>query len=83
MLLSIRPECVRLSATRPSDAAFRVTAVKSSYLGELCEHELSHAGLTLRAYELNPQSIRHHGGGELWAEVSPSDVVLLEPEPAA
>jgi hypothetical protein len=71
---------VRLSVTRPSDRAFRVTAVKSSYLGELCEHELSHAGLTLRAYELNPQSPRNEGGSELWAEVSPSDVVLLEPE---
>jgi len=80
VLLSIRPECVRLNVTRPGDSAFRVAAVKSSYLGELCEHELSHAGLTLRAYELNPQSLRSHGGSELWAEVSPSDVVLLEPE---
>lgn len=83
VLLSIRPECVRVSVTRPSDAAFRVTAVKSNYLGELCEHELSHAGLTLRAYELNPQSVRSHDGSELWAEVSPSDVVLLELEPPA
>jgi iron(III) transport system ATP-binding protein len=83
VLLSIRPECVRLSVTRPSDAAFQVLAVKSSYLGELCEHELSHAGVTLRAYELNPHSLHSHGKSQLWAEVSPSDVVLLEPEQAA
>jgi iron(III) transport system ATP-binding protein len=83
VLLSIRPECVRLSATRPSDTAFRVSAVKSSYLGELCEHELSHADVTLRAYELNPQSLHRHANAELWAEVSPGDVVLLEPERAA
>jgi len=83
VLLSIRPECVRIGATRTSDAAFAVSAVRSSYLGELCEHELSHAGVKLRAYELNPQSLRRPEGSELWAEVSPGDVVLLEPEPSA
>ena len=79
VLLSIRPECVRLSATRSSADAFQVSATCTNYLGELCEHELSHQGLTLRAYELNPRSLSH-GTGELWAEVSPADVVLLEPE---
>ncbi len=84
VLLSIRPECVRLSRTRASDAAFKVTAVQSSYLGELCEHELSYQGLTLRAYELNPQSPRAHtAGSELWADVNACDVVLLEPETTA
>ena len=84
VLLSIRPECVRLSATPRGDAGFKVSAVQSSYLGELCEHELAHAGLTLRAYELNPQYARTHSAGtELWADVSPSDVVLLEPETTA
>jgi iron(III) transport system ATP-binding protein len=80
VLLSIRPECVRLAATRPSSAAFPVESVKSSYLGELCEHELSRFGLTLRAYELNPQSPRIPPGTQLWAEVDPGDVVLLELE---
>jgi iron(III) transport system ATP-binding protein len=79
VLLSIRPECVRLSATPPSPDAFQVSATCTNYLGELCEHELSHQGVTLRAYELNPRSLSH-GTGELWAEVSPADVVLLEPE---
>ena len=83
VLLSIRPECIRLSATRRSEAAFQVSAVSSGYLGELCEHELSHADVTLRAYELNPQSLRGPGGSQLWAEVSPGDVVVLEPEPPA
>jgi iron(III) transport system ATP-binding protein len=79
VLLSIRPECVRLSATPSSPDAFQVSATCTNYLGELCEHELSHQGVTLRAYELNPRSLSH-GTGELWAEVSPADVVLLEPE---
>jgi iron(III) transport system ATP-binding protein len=84
VLLSIRPECVKLSATREGENDFSVTAMQTSYLGELCEHQLSHRGLTLRAYELNPLSPDAHGSGpELWARVSPNDVVLLEPEHAA
>jgi iron(III) transport system ATP-binding protein len=84
VLLSIRPECVRLSTTPRGDPGFKVHAVHTSYLGELCEHELAHAGLKLRAYELNPQHARTHSAGtELWAEVSPGDVVLLEPETTA
>lgn len=81
VLLSIRPECIRLSANKNSDADFQVSTVKSSYLGEICEHELAHEGITLRAYELNPHSPHRHGAGsELWAQVSPGDVVVLEPE---
>jgi hypothetical protein len=75
---------VRLGATRQSESDFSVTTTASSYLGELCEYQLSHQGLTLRAYELNPLSPDVHGAGrELWASVSPGDVVLLEPEQAA
>jgi len=84
VLLSIRPECVRLSSQRDAASWFEVAAVHSSYLGELCEHTLACHGLTLRAYELNPQSPRAHDTGrQLWADVSPHDVVLLEPERVA
>jgi iron(III) transport system ATP-binding protein len=84
VLLSIRPECVQLSATRTSERDFSVTAVSSSYLGELCEHQLAYGDLKLRAYELNPLHAHTHSEGpELWASVSPGDVVLLEPEHAA
>jgi len=81
VLLSIRPECIRLSSARPSDDAFPVLALRSSYLGELCEHEVTYQDITLRAYELNPHSPSQHGpGSELWAWISASDVVLLEPD---
>jgi iron(III) transport system ATP-binding protein len=81
VLLSIRPECIRLSTSRSSDAAFPVKLLRSSYLGELSEHEVSHEGLRLRAYELNPRSRdQHPENAPLWAEVSPSDVVLLAPD---
>lgn len=84
VLLSIRPECLQLSEARPSDSGFQVRTVKSNYLGEICEHELSCQGLSLRAYELNPQSPHApHAGSERWVQVRPSDVVLLESEPAA
>lgn len=81
VLLSIRPEAIHLSAERTRPDAFLVRAERSSYLGELCEHELTHRGVTLRAYELNPHQPDHHGAGDdLWASIRPVDVVLLEPE---
>jgi iron(III) transport system ATP-binding protein len=84
VLLSIRPECIRLTDARGSEAAFAVKVLSNSYLGELCEHEVSHAELRLRSYELNPRSRNHYGENtQLWAEVSPSDVVVLAPDPEA
>lgn len=80
-LLSIRPECIRLSVSRQSELGFPVRARASSYLGELCEHEVAHHELILRAYELNPARRDEHAQDtELWAEVNPSDVVLLAPD---
>jgi iron(III) transport system ATP-binding protein len=80
VLLSIRPEAIRLSATPDGEGAFAVHAERSSYLGELCEHEIAHGSLTLRAYELNPHLPDRHGAGSaLWASIRPADVVLLEP----
>jgi ABC-type Fe3+/spermidine/putrescine transport system ATPase subunit len=84
VLLSIRPECVRLSEHGSEPAQFRVQALSSAYLGELCEHELAHGDVTLRAYELNPSSPNARApGSELWASVSPEDVVLLDRDKSA
>jgi iron(III) transport system ATP-binding protein len=80
VLLSVRPECITLS-TIQAPGAFSVSLVSSSYLGELSEHVVSSQGVTLRAYELNPRSpVEHPSGMELWAEIRPSDVVLLDPD---
>jgi iron(III) transport system ATP-binding protein len=84
VLVSIRPECIRLSSAQRAATDFRVRVEHSSYLGELCEHNLTYGELRLRSYELNPHSADKHGeGDELWAQVSPRDVVLLEPEKVA
>jgi iron(III) transport system ATP-binding protein len=83
VLVSIRPECVRLS-TAQTAGAFSVAVQSSSYLGELSEHLVSGHGLMLRAYELNPSAPAEHGTGtELWASLNPADVVLLEPDRGA
>jgi iron(III) transport system ATP-binding protein len=83
VLVSIRPECVRLSTERTA-AAFSMAVQSSSYLGELSEHLVSGHGITLRAYELNPSAPAEHcAGTELWASLSPADVVLLEPDRSA
>ncbi|HKY36834.1 MAG TPA: ABC transporter ATP-binding protein [Polyangiaceae bacterium] len=79
VLISVRPECLLLSESGSEPSHFRVKTLRSSYLGELCEHELSHGDVTLRAYELNPKSAAARASGsELWASVSPEDVVLLD-----
>jgi iron(III) transport system ATP-binding protein len=84
VLLSIRPECIRLSDSSSLPSGFPVEVLRTSYLGELCEHELSHQGVLLRAYELNPSSpAARSPGTELWATVSPEDVVLLDREAIA
>ncbi len=71
VLLSIRPECVQLSAQREADS-FNVRLQSSSYLGELSEHVVSGSGVTLRAYELNPSSpTQHPSGTELWGAPEP------------
>jgi iron(III) transport system ATP-binding protein len=83
VLISIRPECVRLT-TAGEPGAFAMTLQSSSYLGELCEHLLTGHGITLRAYELNPSAAAEHAvGSQLWARLSPADVVLLEPDRSA
>ncbi len=83
VLLSIRPECVRLEAEPGAGISLRVRVEQNSYLGELCEHELSYAGGRLRSYELNPPRADSFAPGqELWACVSPTDVVVLEPDSA-
>jgi iron(III) transport system ATP-binding protein len=84
VLLSIRPECVRLEPEPGADISLRVRVEKNSYLGELCEHELSHADGRLRSYELNPPRADSFApGSELWARVNPADVVVLEPDDVA
>jgi iron(III) transport system ATP-binding protein len=83
VLLSIRPECVRLETEPGAGISLRVRVEKNSYLGELCEHEVSYADGRLRSYELNPPHAEGFPRGcELWARVSPADVVVLEPDDA-
>lgn len=79
LLLSIRPECVRLCATPGEPGAFSARVQHTSYLGEVSEHLLVAGGVQLRAYELNPSSpAQHPPGTELSVRIDPADVVLLD-----
>jgi iron(III) transport system ATP-binding protein len=81
VLLSIRPECLRVSSERPGPHAFAAKLESTSYLGELCELRLACGTLELRAYQLNPLHPEPFTPGhELWVEVQPSDVVVLPPD---
>jgi iron(III) transport system ATP-binding protein len=84
VLLSIRPECLRVSPERSGPDAFAAKLQRSSYLGELTELALTYGSLSLRAYELNPLLPEPFSEGhELWVEVRPSDVVVLPPDQAS
>jgi len=77
VLLSIRPECIRLSKEPSPVNSFVVHVNSTSFLGEYCHHELGHGEHSLIAFELNGRPRDRPAGSQSWATVSPDDVVVL------
>jgi iron(III) transport system ATP-binding protein len=76
--ISIRPECLRLA--RGGEASLntlRGRVERVTYLGELAEHRVRVADMTLALFELNA---RAEPRDEVVASVDPADVVLLPRE---
>jgi iron(III) transport system ATP-binding protein len=71
--ISIRPECLR-PAKGGAVNALRGRRERSTYLGELCEHQLRVGDVTLTVFELDG---RADGVEELAVAVDPAEVVLL------
>jgi iron(III) transport system ATP-binding protein len=81
--ISIRPECLRATAT-PAPAAANVLRGEvrddgSLYLGEIAERKLSIGGASITRFELNPTAAAVEAATATF-EVSPDDVVLLPTE---
>ncbi|HWJ56880.1 MAG TPA: ABC transporter ATP-binding protein [Vicinamibacterales bacterium] len=76
--VSIRPECVRATASPASPNVLRgaVRADGSLYLGEIAERRLRVGGTDLTSYELNPTAATV-AADDATFEVAPGDVVLL------
>jgi len=76
-LLSIRPESWQLSTTAPKGNTVAGRIEHCTYLGETAQYRFASAGRTLKIYELNPRFVDHDGDREVFASVSPDDVVVL------
>lgn len=78
VVLSIRPECVQITAHPVEENGFGGSIGSAVYLGEVAQYEfLSTDGTALRAFELNPRHIGSQSKEKLHAYVDPDDVVVL------
>lgn len=79
-ILSIRPEALSLSESRPAANAIAGQISESIYLGEIAQYALQpDAGDAVRIAELNPSQPRLADGAALYASANSEDVVLIRP----
>ena len=88
VLISIRPECLRATASPVGPNVLRAELHEdgslggSLYLGEIAERKLRVGGASLTSYELNPAAAAATATAVTY-EVAPADVVLLPADGAA
>jgi iron(III) transport system ATP-binding protein len=76
-VISIRPESWQLSTTAPNGNMVAGRIEDCMYLGETAQYRFAAAGGVLKIYELNPRFVGHGSDREVFASVSPNDVVVL------
>ncbi|EDY16783.1 ABC transporter-related protein [Chthoniobacter flavus Ellin428] len=76
-VISIRPESWQLSTTAPKSNTVAGRIEDCMYLGETAQYRFTAAGGALKIYELNPRFVGHGSDREVFASVSPDDVVVL------
>jgi iron(III) transport system ATP-binding protein len=76
-VLSIRPESWQLTTTAPTNNGVAGRIQDCVYLGEMAQYQFAAAHSTLKIYELNPRFVDHGSDREVYASVSPDDVVVL------
>jgi iron(III) transport system ATP-binding protein len=75
--LSIRPESWRIeSESRPMNSTHGMIG-ESVYLGEVAQYQFVVGPTKLKIFEMNPRGSNRPGAGEIFASVSPEDVVIL------
>lgn len=75
--LSIRPECIRLEETPIDQNCFMGDIGKAVYYGEVAHYKIKSQGNSLKVSELNPSHLNRSQQHDLYAWVSPEDVVIL------
>jgi len=76
--VSIRPECLTISAARPAGNSVAGRIGQSVYLGENAQYDFVSGGTSLKILELNPRFVDRSATEEFHAGVSPEDVVVLK-----
>ena len=77
VMLSIRPECWKLSPVSAEPNSVRGRIGEAIYLGEVAQYAFVAGGLELKIFELNPRFVGAAVRGELFASAAPEDVVVL------
>ncbi|MFO0961425.1 MAG: ABC transporter ATP-binding protein [Phycisphaerales bacterium] len=82
-LVSVRPESLRMApaaSVAPDAPALRGSVVESVYLGEVAQHRVECAGVSVKVFELNPRSASRRGES-VALTVDPAQVVILDAAP--
>ena len=77
IVLSIRPEALRLSTAAAPVNSFAGSIQERTYLGEMAQYRFAAGGQTLKIYELNPKFAFGNDRRDLFASADPADVVVL------
>jgi iron(III) transport system ATP-binding protein len=77
VLLSIRPESWTLQTARATVNSIAGKLTERMYLGETAQYQFNAGAFTLKIYELNPRFVDLSTEREVFATVSPEDVVIL------
>ena len=77
VLLSVRPETLRLSTAAASVNSIAGSIHERVYLGEMAQYRFAVGAQTLKIYELNPRFVFGNSHAALFASADPADVVVL------
>ena len=77
VLLSVRPEALRLSIAAAPLNSIPGSIQERVYLGEMAQYRFAAGGQTLKIYELNPKFAFGNDHRDLFASAEPADVVVL------
>ena len=77
VLLSVRPETLRLSTAAASVNSIAGSIHERVYLGEMAQYRFAAGAQTLKIYELNPKFAFGNSHAALFASADPADVVVL------
>ena len=77
IVLSVRPETLRLSTTAAPVNSIAGSIHERVYLGEMAQYRFAAGAQTLKIYELNPKFAFGNTHAALFASADPADIVVL------